>query len=151
MPIFTGLIAGLLFGVGLAMAGMTQPAKVIGFLDVAGAWDPSLAFVMLGAIAVYAPLYRWLVAHTLPLFAAEFITAARQSIDSPLLVGAAIFGAGWGIAGFCPGPGIVSAGGGASLGVTFTISMLAGMVVFELYGKLQQRMARSAGASVSEA
>jgi uncharacterized membrane protein YedE/YeeE len=142
MPNFVGLIAGLLFGVGLAMAGMTQPAKVIGFLDVAGAWDPSLAFVMGGAIAVYAPLYRWTIARTLPLFTQKFLVTTQQQLDAPLLVGAAFFGVGWGVAGFCPGPGIVSAGGGASLGVTFTLSMIAGMGVFELYRVARDRLAQ---------
>lgn len=137
MPILAGLFAGLLFGAGLALSGMTQPANVLAFLDVAGVWDPSLALVMAGAIAVYAPLYRWIVAKTVPLYAQTFAVHASQPLDAPLLIGAAIFGVGWGLGGFCPGPGIVSAGSGATLGITFTLSMLVGMGVFELYRKLR--------------
>lgn len=144
MPILAGLVAGVLFGAGLALSGMTQPANVIAFLDVAGAWNPSLALVMGGAIAVYAPLYRWFVTRTVPLYAQTFAVTAHRHLDAPLLVGAAIFGVGWGLGGFCPGPGIVSAGGGAELGVTFTVSMLSGMGLFELYRTLSARMSASA-------
>ncbi len=139
MASLAGLIAGVLFGVGLALSGMTQPANVIGFLDVAGEWDPSLALVMGGAIAVYAPLYRWLVAKTVPLYAQAFAVHAQQQLDAPLLLGAAIFGVGWGLGGFCPGPGIVSAGGGATLGITFALSMLGGMALFELYRRARDQ------------
>lgn len=136
MPPFAALIAGLLFGGGLILGGMTQPKNVIAFLDVAGDWDPGLAFVMIGAIAVYAPLYRKLINGTVPLYAQAFASAMQSAIDTPLVVGAAVFGIGWGLAGFCPGPAIVSAGSGAPLGVTFLLSMIGGMALFELYRKI---------------
>lgn len=139
MPPFAALISGLLFGGGLILGGMTQPQNVIAFLDVAGDWDPGLAFVMIGAIAVYAPLYRKLIDGTVPLYAQAFSRTMQSAIDAPLLVGAAVFGVGWGLAGFCPGPAIVSAGSGAVLGVTFLLSMLGGMGAFELYRRITAR------------
>jgi len=139
MPPLAALISGLLFGGGLILGGMTQPQNVIAFLDVAGDWDPRLAFVMIGAIAVYAPLYRKLIDGTVPLYAQAFSRAVQGTLDAPLVVGAAVFGIGWGLAGFCPGPAIVSAGSGAALGVTFLLSMLMGMGVFELYRRVTRR------------
>lgn len=148
MPVVTGLIAGLLFGVGLVLSGMTLPAKVIGFLDVAGDWDPSLAFVMGGAIAVYAPLYRFVVTRTVPLYAQAFAVVSHRHLDAPLLLGAAIFGVGWGLGGFCPGPGIVSAGAGGMVGVTFALSMVAGMGLFELYRTVRDRSSAPARSEI---
>lgn len=136
MPTFAALISGLLFGGGLILGGMTEPKNVIAFLDVAGDWDPGLAFVMIGAIAVYAPLYRKLIDGTVPLYAQAFSRAVQGTLDAPLVVGAAVFGVGWGLAGFCPGPAIVSAGSGAALGVIFLLSMIVGMGLFELYRKV---------------
>jgi uncharacterized membrane protein YedE/YeeE len=124
------MASGVLFGIGLALSGMTQPSKVIGFLDVAGDWDPSLALVMIGAIAVFAPLYRLIGRNARPAFASEFAVHPTRPITAPLLIGAAVFGLGWGVAGFCPGPGVVSAGSGAPAGLVFAVSMLAGMLVF---------------------
>lgn len=127
------LAAGLLFAVGLAVSGMTQPAKVVGFLDVLGAWDPSLAFVMLGAVAVYLAAYRGIAlkAHR-PLFAERFSFPTRSDIDLPLLAGAAIFGVGWGLSGFCPGPALVSFGAGIGSARWFVPAALAGMALFNL-------------------
>ena len=122
----TSFIAGALFGVGLVLAGMTAPRKVIGFLDVAG-WDPSLAFVMLGAVAVHFVGYRLIRRRTGPLFAASFALPTQRRIDPRLLVGAALFGVGWGIAGYCPGPGIVSLGSGAIQPLVFVGAMLLGL------------------------
>jgi uncharacterized membrane protein YedE/YeeE len=119
-------IAGALFGAGLLVAGMTQPARVIGFLDVR-AWDPTLAFVMVGAIGVYALALRWTAARAQPWFAPAFHLPARGDLDAPLIAGAAIFGVGWGIAGYCPGPGIVAASSGSTTAVVFAGAMLAGM------------------------
>ncbi len=127
------LAAGLLFAVGLAVSGMTQPAKVVGFLDVLGAWDPSLAFVMLGAIAVYLAAYRGLVLKAKrPLFAERFSLPTRTDIDLPLLAGAAIFGVGWGLSGFCPGPALVSFGAGVKSAMWFVPATLLGMALFNL-------------------
>lgn len=151
MPAVVGLLSGALFGVGLAVSGMAQPAKVLAFLDVAGAWDGSLAFVMAGAIAVYAPLYRLLLRATKPVYVREFITTVGGRIDARLLLGAGVFGVGWGLGGYCPGPALVSAGTGAAQGVAFALAMLAGMLVFEAQDRLaaaaRARRAQSAASA----
>lgn len=154
MQTLLGTLAGLVFGAGLVISGMAQPAKVLAFLDVAGNWDPSLAFVMGGAIAVYAPLYRYIIKRTTPVYTQQFMVVANHTIDRPLLLGAGIFGAGWGLAGFCPGPGIVSAGSGASTGLTFALAMVFGMLLFEAYQRATAALARDrqdAGAASSGA
>jgi len=117
--------SGVLFGTGLLISGMTRPDKVLGFLDLFGAWDASLMFVMLGAIAVHALAYRMVRGRSAPLLAAKFALPTRRDVDMKLLLGAAVFGAGWGLAGYCPGPGLVAAvsGGGA---LVFVGSLLAG-------------------------
>lgn len=127
-------LAGLIFAIGLVLGGMTQPAKVIGFLDIfGGAWDPSLAFVMGGAILVHAPIYALVVRRrSQPLLQARFQIPKRNELTLPLIAGSALFGAGWGLGGFCPGPGIVSL---ASLGpeaLTFVGAMTLGMVTHHL-------------------
>jgi uncharacterized membrane protein YedE/YeeE len=124
--IATALVAGLLFGAGLAVGGMTNPRKVIGFLDIGGAWDPSLAFVMLGAIAVHFFAYRWVRGSAAPLFADEFAIPKLRHIDAKLVAGSALFGVGWGLGGYCPGPGIVSLGAGRSDALVFVASMAIG-------------------------
>ena len=125
-------LSGLLFALGLGVGGMTKPAKVLAFLDVAGNWDPSLALVMAGAIAVYAPASRWALRRSAPLCAARFQVPTRRDLDAPLIVGAALFGAGWGLAGYCPGPALVSLASGASGVVLFVAAMLAGMGIERL-------------------
>jgi uncharacterized membrane protein YedE/YeeE len=120
-------LAGALFGVGLIISGMTQQAKVVGFLDVFGAWDPSLAFVMIGAIGVCLPAFRRVLRLRRPLFVREFQVPARKQIDRDLILGAAVFGVGWGISGFCPGPAIVSLGTGALPTFVFVGAMIVGM------------------------
>jgi uncharacterized membrane protein YedE/YeeE len=112
---------------------MTRPSKVIAFLDVAGRWDPSLMFVMLGAIGVFAPLYRRIEREARPVFDSEFVTHPTWPLDARLLLGAAVFGVGWGIGGFCPGPGLVSAGSGALPAVVFAGTMLVGILVFRTF------------------
>jgi uncharacterized membrane protein YedE/YeeE len=124
---WTALVSGLLFGAGLLLGGMTDPRKVIGFLDVAGAWDPSLAFVMLGAIAVHFVAYRSVRGSAKPLFANEYAIPKLRRIDAKLVVGSAVFGVGWGLAGYCPGPGIVSLGAGRRGALVFVLTMLIGM------------------------
>ena len=119
--------AGLLFGAGLLVSGMAQPAKVVGFLDVLGDWDPSLAFVMLGAIAVHFLAYRLVPKLERPLLGERFGIPTRRDIDPRLLIGAALFGAGWGLAGYCPGPAMTTLVSGASTTLLFTGGMLAGM------------------------
>lgn len=139
-------VSGLVFGIGLIVSGMTDPSKVIGFLDLAGRWDPSLAFVMVGAIIVgligYAVARKRTAAF---LGGAMHIPTARQ-IDRRLVLGSLVFGAGWGLAGFCPGPAIVSLGAGQDKAVVFVIAMLAGMAAYEAaerYFHLDSRGTRS--------
>jgi len=134
-------VSGLIFAIGLALSGMTQPAKVTAFLDLTGNWDPSLAFVMGGAILAYAPLYRLIRRRQAPLFAAAFAIPTRADIDPRLIGGAALFGVGWGLGGFCPGPAIVSLASGHISVVTFVASMLAGMYLFKLVDNLKTRHA----------
>jgi len=124
-------IVGLLFAVGLVLGGMTQPAKVIGFLDVTGNWDPSLAMVMAGAIAVYSVGYRWIRGRCdRPLLEARFQVPTRRDLDPRLIAGAMVFGAGWGLAGYCPGPGLVSLGGGSGQAALFVGAMALGMLAY---------------------
>lgn len=125
-------IAGVLFGVGLALSGMSQPARVLGFLDVAGAWDPSLMFVMGGALAVHVLLSRVILRRDRPLFDEEFHLPAKKAVDGRLVAGAALFGLGWGLGGFCPGPALTSAASGALPAIVFVGAMTAGMFVQQL-------------------
>jgi len=131
MPIITALLAGLIFGLGLIVSGMANPAKVLGFLDLGGSWDPSLMFVMGGAIGV--ALVGFTVAarrKRTPSGEPINMPTARQ-IDRPLVVGALLFGTGWGIAGFCPGPALVGLGMLEPKALLFVLAMLAGMGLFE--------------------
>jgi uncharacterized membrane protein YedE/YeeE len=136
----SALGAGALFGVGLAVSGMTRPQKVLGFLDVFGAWDASLMFVMLGAIGVHWIAYRMIRGRSAPLFAPKFVVPTRRDLDAKLVIGAAVFGAGWGLGGYCPGPGIVSLPHGGSGALIFVIAMLVGLFAT---GKVEARLSRS--------
>jgi uncharacterized membrane protein YedE/YeeE len=130
MSLFSAAGAGLLFALGLALSGMTQPARVLGFLDVAGDWDPTLAFVMLGALAVYAPAYRVITrTRARPLAADAFHVPAKARVDARLLVGSAVFGVGWGLSGFCPGPVLVGMAAGAREAAWVTLAMVFGMLL----------------------
>ena len=129
---FVPLLSGALFGAGLTLSGMTRPDKVIGFLDVGGGWDPSLAFVMIGAIAVNFVAYRLLPRVPSPLFGGKFALPTRRDVDGRLIGGAALFGVGWGLGGFCPGPGLTSLVTGTSDVFVFVGAMLAGMVLFQI-------------------
>lgn len=121
--------AGALFAVGLAVSGMTRPSKVVGFLDLAGDWDASLAFVMMGAIAVHFVAYRVVLRRPAPLFDGSFHLPTRKDIDLRLVLGAAVFGVGWGLGGYCPGPGLVSAAAGSPGAVVFVVGMTVGMLI----------------------
>ena len=123
---------GVLFAIGLGLSGMTDANKVIGFLNLAGAWDPSLAFVMVGAIGVHLVLYRLIIKRPSPLFGERFHIPNRQDVSGQLLGGAAIFGAGWGLGGFCPGPGLVSVSGFGSAAAVFVGAMIVGMLVHRI-------------------
>jgi uncharacterized membrane protein YedE/YeeE len=132
MLALASLLAGLVFGFGLIVSGMANPAKVLGFLDLAGAWDPSLAFVMAGAIAVGAVAFAVARRRTVSLLGAEMRLPSSRHIDRRLVVGSVLFGMGWGIAGFCPGPALVALGMGEAKALVFVAAMLAGMGIFEL-------------------
>ncbi|GGP24647.1 DUF6691 family protein [Silvimonas amylolytica] len=133
MSILFAALSGLVFGLGLILSGMANPAKVTGFLDLAGLWDPSLALVMGGAIAVALPLFRLARKRTQAVTGDPFQWPRKTHIDKPLLLGALIFGAGWGLAGICPGPALVLVGAGIPQGIAFTVAMLAGMSLYELF------------------
>lgn len=132
MIVLSALLAGLVFGLGLIISGMANPAKVLGFLDLAGPWDPSLAFVMAGAIGV--GFFAFLIARKRQrsLLDAEMKLPAAGRVDRRLVIGSVLFGMGWGLAGFCPGPGLVALGMGEAKAVVFVLAMLAGMAVFEV-------------------
>lgn len=117
---------GTLFGIGLAMAEMTDPARVIGFLDIAGDWDPTLVLVMGAGLAVSLPLFPLVLKRQHPLFSENFSLPTKKDIDGPLLVGAALFGIGWGLAGLCPGPAIAALTTGSPGVLTFVAAMIAG-------------------------
>lgn len=125
------LLAGLVFGLGLLVSGMADPAKVLGFLDLAGAWDPSLAFVMGGAIGVAAVAFAAARKRSHSLLGEPMRWPNARAIDRRLVFGSLLFGVGWGLAGFCPGPGLVALGMGEGKALVFTASMLTGMIVFE--------------------
>ena len=131
MNVFTSLLAGLVFGLGLIVSGMANPAKVLGFLDLGGAWDPSLALVMAGAVGVGTVAFAFTRRRTLSLLGSKMTLPTSRRIDRPLVVGSLLFGIGWGIAGFCPGPGLVGVGMGEVKALIFVAAMLAGMGLFE--------------------
>ena len=138
MVIFVSLLAGVVFGVGLIVSGMANPAKVVGFLDLAGAWDPSLALVMAGAITVGVVAFFVADRRTVSFIGAEMKLPTARHIDRRLILGSLMFGVGWGIAGFCPGPGLVALGIGQAKALAFVTAMLVGMGVFELIERRQQ-------------
>jgi uncharacterized membrane protein YedE/YeeE len=124
--VLLALAAGGLFGVGLVVSGMTRPEKVLGFLDLAGDWDPTLLCVMAGAVAVHSVAYRWVRGRT-PLLAERLFVPPGTPIDARLCAGALLFGVGWGLGGYCPGPAIVSLASGSASVLVFVVAMLAGM------------------------
>lgn len=124
--VLVALLSGSLFGAGLALSRMTDPAVIQGFLDVTGDFDPTLLFVLGGAVGVTAIAFRFVLRRPKPLYASEFRVPATQVIDGKLVVGAALFGVGWGLAGFCPGPAIVALAGGIPAAAAFVPAMLLG-------------------------
>ena len=147
LPVFTSLLAGLLFGIGLIVSGMANPAKVLGFLDLGGAWDPSLALVMGGAVAVGFVAFLLAGRRARSLLGAPMPPPAARRIDRRLVIGSAVFGVGWGSAGFCPGPGLVSLGMGEPKALVFISAMLVGMLTFALIER--RRLALPAAPKVS--
>lgn len=142
MQVLGAFLIGILFGVGLIVSGMTDPSKVIGFLDFAGAWDPSLAFVMGGAVLVGAIGFRFAERRAVSFFGGLLQLPGSRDIDRRLVLGSLTFGIGWGLAGFCPGPAVVSFGAGYDKAVVFVIAMLGGMAVYEVADRYLHRSAR---------
>jgi uncharacterized membrane protein YedE/YeeE len=132
-------LGGMVFGIGLAVGGMTQPSKIVGFFDFFGSWDPSLAFVMGGALIVYTPVYRWAIkTWQRPIWAPAFSLPTRRDIDWRLIVGSGIFGIGWGLGGYCPGPALTSVGAGSREALIFGIAMLAGVGAYQIFMRLRE-------------
>ena len=136
MALLAALVSGLLFGLGLTVSGMINPAKVLGFLDVAGRWDPSLALVMVAAIPVAALGFAAGRGRQTPLYAPTFMGPAKSHVDVRLVSGAVVFGSGWGLAGFCPGPALASIGLGRWPVLVFVAAMLTGMAAFSVLNRL---------------
>ena len=123
-----GLLTGLLFGLGLCLSGMADPSVVLGFLDLAGQWNPALLFVMAGGVSVTFIGYRIVLGRKRPLWSKSFQLPTASAVDGSLISGAAIFGIGWGLAGYCPGPALVSLASGRPQVLVFVVAMLAGMI-----------------------
>lgn len=136
---FSALLAGIVFGLGLIVSGMANPAKVLGFLDVAGRWDPSLALVMAGAIAVGGIGFALAGRRKVSLLGAPMALPTTRAIDRRLILGSLVFGVGWGLAGFCPGPALVALGAGRVEALVFVAAMAAGMLLF---GRIELRHER---------
>ncbi|MES2162895.1 MAG: YeeE/YedE family protein [Pseudomonadota bacterium] len=139
MTAITALFAGLLFSVGLMVSGMANPAKVQNFLDLAGHWDPSLAFVMAGAIAIGSLAFLIAQRRKRSFLGLPVQLPASADVTLRLVLGSAAFGVGWGLAGFCPGPALVALGAGYSKAIGFVAAMVAGMVVFEIIERVKSR------------
>ena len=144
MQLLMALFAGLVFGLGLIVSGMTDPSKVTGFLDLAGAWDPSLALVMGGAIGVGLVAFRFARTRPRALLGGPMQLPTTRQIDRRLVLGGLTFGIGWGLAGFCPGPALASLATGGSKPLIFTAAMLVGMVIFEVLDRLSPSRALKA-------
>ena len=145
--ILATLGCGFIFGLGLAISGMMNPAKVIGFLDVAGSWDPTLAFVMGGALLVAVPAYRLILGRRQPVLDEGFSLPTQTRLDRPLILGSALFGVGWGLVGFCPGPAVAAVVTGLPAVLGFVAAMLAGMALHAwISGERPARKGSSSGA-----
>ncbi len=139
MTLISSFIAGLLFGLGLILSGMTDPAKVIGFLDITGAWNPSLAFVMAGAVLVSYFAFRVAGKRSKTVLSQQILLPTKKEIDARLILGSIIFGVGWGLAGYCPGPALASIATGHKEPLLFVAAMLIGMAIYEVMQKIQSR------------
>lgn len=145
MPILMAFVVGLVFGIGLIVSGMTDPSKVLGFLDLAGQWDPSLAFVMGGAILVGLVAFRVAGGRERSLLGEPMRLPSATTINRRLVLGSLAFGAGWGLAGYCPGPALASLASGSGKALLFTLAMVAGMSLFEVFEWVAGRNAHAAG------
>ncbi|HEX7927471.1 MAG TPA: DUF6691 family protein [bacterium] len=144
IAVLVAFLLGALFAIGLGIGSMTLPAKIIGFLDVTGAWDPSLVLVLGGAVVTYAVMYRMAIGRGRPLFADAYVLPGQNRIDVPLVAGAAIFGIGWGMSGFCPGPAIVALVTGKTEVLSFVAAMIVGMWLHDGIAAWRQREASAA-------
>ncbi|HET7887282.1 MAG TPA: DUF6691 family protein [Bradyrhizobium sp.] len=149
--ILASFACGLVFGLGLLISGMTEPEKVLGFLDVFGAWDATLAFVMAGAVAVAGAGFVIARRRRAPLFAAQFSWPTRGDIDAPLLAGSVLFGIGWGLSGICPGPALVNLAGLSTPILVFVAAMVLGMFGYELWQRRKAAGTAATSAAVAAA
>lgn len=147
MQLILAFAIGIVFGTGIVVSGMSNPAKVVNFFDFAGTWDPSLAFVMASALTVTFFGYRWVLARRKPLLAHTFNVPLNRSLDARLLAGSAVFGIGWGISGFCPGGALPAIGTGNGNVLIFVLAMIGGIVAARFTTKLASRPARTADAA----
>ena len=129
MPVLIALVAGILMSAGIAYSKMIDPEKVLGFLTLNTRWDPSLILVIVGALAVYASGYWLFAGKQKPLFAEHFHLPSKHELDKPLVLGSALFGAGWGLVGYCPGPALAALSSGSSATATFVVAMIAGWFI----------------------
>lgn len=136
MNAVSAFVAGLLLGMGLIISGMTDPSKIIGFLDLAGKWDPSIAFAIGGAVLVAFVAFRFARKLTVSFLGAPMHLPAARQVDRQLILGSLAFGVGWGLAGYCPGPAVVALGAGQDKAVVFVIAMIAGMALYEAVDRL---------------
>ncbi|EMF4671261.1 DUF6691 family protein [Providencia stuartii] len=135
MPVIIALISGLLFGLGLLLAGMGNPAKILSFLNITGNWDPSLLVTMAVAMVISAIAFSFAKKRQASVLKCPMQIPTNQKIDKPLVIGSVLFGLGWGLAGICPGPALLLTGMGLTQGIIFTLAMIAGMSVFQLFKK----------------
>jgi uncharacterized membrane protein YedE/YeeE len=149
MRIVASLVCGLIFGAGLLISGMVQPAKVLGFLDIFGAWDPSLAVVMAAALAVSVPGFRLADRSPRPWFAWQYFQPGQSGIDLPLVAGAALFGIGWGLVGLCPGPALESLATLSPGIIVFVAAMAGGMILHEFWSKSRATEQRDSSTTVA--
>lgn len=147
MRLILTFLIGVVFGTGIVLAGMSNPAKVLNFFDIAGTWDPSLAFVMASALIVTAIGYRFVFTRPAPMLASGFTLPTITRVDLPLIGGSALFGVGWGIAGFCPGGALPALGTGRVEVILFTLAMVAGIVLARVLRQTQARRAATAATS----
>lgn len=140
LQILSAFVVGVLLALGLSVSGMIQPQKVIGFLNIKGDWDPSLLFVMIGAIPVHILAYRFIKGKASPLFDIKWHVPTSKEITKPLIFGAVIFGLGWGLAGICPGPAFVSMASGSQMIFVFVVMMTIGMLLNRVYSRAMERV-----------
>lgn len=138
MPIIVALVSGILFGLGLLLAGMGNPAKILAFLDITGNWDPSLLVTMVVAMVISAIGYQLVKKRKSSVLNCPLQIPTSKLIDKKLLIGSALFGLGWGLGGICPGPAILLTGMGLTQGILFTLAMIAGMAIFQLFQRTEK-------------